>query len=271
MKYALPVFAILVLGSPSAEAAITVAPHRAIYDLTLLRAGDSANLQSATGRLAFEIQGSSCEGYTVSFRMVAKYRASEGAATLIDTQSTTYEGPGALDFRHQVKEMVNGEIKEESKLKVTRAAANQEGKGEITSKADESFTVPGEAFLPMQHQFKLMALGEAGGGRDSSLIYDGSDGAKTFQAISFVGKTKLPGTIARDAAEPSAASLKTFAAWPVTVSYFSPDKDESTPDYQVSFDLYENGVATGLVLDYGEFALSGKLADLTLFETTECP
>ena len=57
----------------------------------------------------------------------------------------------------------------------------------------------------------------------------------------------------------------------MTVSYFSPDKDESTPDYQVSFDLYENGVATGLVLDYGEFALSGKLADLTLFETTECP
>ena len=181
MKYALPVFAIALMGFPSAQAAFTAAPHRAIYDLTLLRAGDSANLQSATGRLAFELQGSSCEGYTVSFRMVAKYRASEGAATLIDTQNTTYEGPGALDFRHQVKELVNGEIKEESKLKVTRAAANQVGKGEITSKADESFTVPGEAFLPMQHQFKLMALGEAGGGRDSSLIYDGSDGAKRFR------------------------------------------------------------------------------------------
>ncbi len=271
MKYALPLSAIVLMGASNAEAAFTAAPHRAVYDLTLLRAGDSANLQSATGRLAFELQGSSCEGYTVSFRMVAKYRPSEGGAALIDTQSTTYEGPGGLDFRHQVKELVNGEIKEESKLKVTRPAAGQEGKGEITSKNDEAFAVPGEAFLPMQHQFKLMALGESGGGRDSSLIYDGSDGAKTFQAISFVGKTKLPGSIARDVAEPVAAPLKPLAAWPVTVSYFSQEKDEATPDYQVSFDLYENGVATGLVLDYGEFALSGKLAGLTLFEKTECP
>jgi EipB-like len=43
------------------------------------------------------------------------------------------------------------------------------------------------------------------------------------------------------------------------------------PDYQVSFDLYENGVATGLVLDYGSFALAGKLADLSLSDASECP
>lgn len=271
MKYALPVYAIVLMAASSAEAAVTAAPHRAIYDLTLLRAGKSANLQSASGRLAFELQGSSCEGFTVSFRMVAKYHPSEGSPTLIDTQSTTYEGPGGLDFRHQVKELVNGEVRQEAKLKLTRTAAGQEGQGEITSKSGETFTVPGEAYLPMQHQFRLMSLGESGGGRDSSLLYDGSDGAKTFQAISFVGRTKKPGTIARDAAEPVAAPLRPLSAWPVTVSYFSPDKDQSTPDYQVSFDLYQNGVATGLVLDYGDFALSGKLADLTLFEVTECP
>ncbi len=271
MKYALPVFAILLLGATGTQAAIAPAPHRAIYDLTLLRAGDGANLQSATGRLAFEIQGSTCEGYTVSFRMVAKYRPSEGAATLIDTQSTTYEGPGALDFRHQVKEMINGQMKDETKLKMTRPAANQEGKGQITSKGDENFTVPGDTFLPMQHQLRLMMLGEAGGGRDSSVVYDGSDGAKTFQAISFVGKTKPPGSITRDAADPVAAPLKSVGAWPITVSYFSAEKDQSTPDYQVSFDLYENGVATGLVLDYGDFALSGRLTDLTMFDISECP
>ena len=42
-------------------------------------------------------------------------------------------------------------------------------------------------------------------------------------------------------------------------------------EYQVSFDMYENGVATGLVLDYGEFALSGKLADLKMLEASELP
>ena len=48
----------------------------------------------------------------------------------------------------------------------------------------------------------------------------------------------------------------------MTVSYYALDGNSEIPEYQVSFDMYENGVATGLVLDYGEFALSGRLADL---------
>ena len=43
-----------------------------MYDLTLLRANDGANLPSAEGRLAFEVPGQTCEGFTVSFRMAAK-------------------------------------------------------------------------------------------------------------------------------------------------------------------------------------------------------
>lgn len=270
MKYALPVFAAFLLSAGQAEA-VTLTPHRAIYDLTLLRAGNSANLQSAAGRLAFELQGSSCEGYTVSFRMVAKYRPNEGEASLIDTQSTTYEGPGSLEFRHQVKESVNGTIKENSRLKVSRPAIGEAGSGEVTDKDTQNFTLSADAFLPMQHQLKLMALGEVGGGRDSSLIFDGSDGDKTFRAISFVGKVKLPGAIGHDADDPAAAALKGKSAWPMTVSYFSAKTDESVPDYQVNFNLYENGVATGLVLDYGDFALAGKLTNLSLYDPSECP
>ena len=270
MKYALPVFMTLFLGAGTAEA-VTLSPHRAIYDLSLLRAGDNANLKAASGRLAFELQGSSCEGYTVSFRMAVKYRPGEGKSTLVDTRSTTFEGPDGLDFRHQMKELIDGAAKEDTKLKVSRAATNQEGQGEVSGKETASFTLAAGAMLPMQHQLKLMALGETGGGRDSSLIFDGSDGAKTYQAISFVGKTKAPGSIVRDSADKVAAPLKGKAAWPITVSYFSDSKSEDVPDYQVSFDLYENGVATGLVLDYGEFALSGKLADLTVYDNSACP
>ena len=57
----------------------------------------------------------------------------------------------------------------------------------------------------------------------------------------------------------------------MTVSYYTLDGNAETPEYQVSFDMYENGVATGLVLDYGEFALAGKLADLKMLEASDCP
>jgi hypothetical protein len=259
-----------ILAGASAEAA-TIAPHRAIYDLQLLRANSGADLQSATGKLAFEIQGSACEGWTLGFRMATKYRPAESDAQLIDTQSTTYEGPDGLDFRHQLKEIINGEVKQDLRIKVKRTAIGAAGTGESTGKSAESFTIPAETALPMQHQLKLMALGESGGGRDSSLIYDGSDGAKSFRAISFVGKEKAPGSISRDKGNPAAGSLMTLGSWPMTISYFPVEDGEDTPEYQVSFDMYANGVATGLVLDYGDFALSGTLRDLTLLDKSECP
>ena len=189
-----------------------MAPHRAVYDLTLLRANEGASLQSATGRLAFEIEGSTCEGFTVNFRMATKYRPKEGEMTLIDTMTTTYEGPGALDFRHQIKERVDGTLRDDHRIKVTRATAEAEGEGSISTKPGEPFTVPAGTLLPMQHQLRLMALGEAGGGRDSSVIFDGSDEGKSFRAISFVGKAKPAGSLARDAANPARGAARRAVA-----------------------------------------------------------
>jgi hypothetical protein len=269
LKTVLP-FLFLLAAAGGAEAA-TVAPHRAIYDLTLLRANEGASLQSATGKLAFEIDGSSCEGFTVNFRMATKYRQEDGSVTLIDTLTTTFENAGSTELRHQLKESVNGTVRETDRISVDRKSIADEGKGEMKSKPGEPFTVPAGAALPMQHQLKLMTLGEAGGGRDSSIVYDGSDGTKSFRAISFVGKQKASGSVPRDSSGPAAALLKSEASWPMTVSYYALDGKTETPEYQVSFDMYDNGVATGLVLDYGDFALSGTLTDLKLLDKPSCP
>ena len=268
MKTVLPFLGLLLLAG-GADAA-TVVPHRAIYDLSLLRANESASLRSATGKLAFEIDGSSCDGYTVNFRMATKYRQDDGSVSVIDSLSTTYENGAATELRHQSKQSVNGTVRDSDRIRLTRPTADTEGAVELKSKPEESFTVPAGAALPMQHQMKLMALGGAGGGRDSSIVFDGSDGAKAFRAISFVGRQKPAGSIARDAENPAARPLMGNVAWPMTVSYFALDGNAETPEYQVSFDMYDNGVVTGLVLDYGDFALSGTLADLKMFDTQGC-
>ena len=52
-------------------------------------------------------------------------------------------------------------------------------------------------------------------------MFDGSDGAKAFRAISFVGRQKPAGSIARDAENPAARPLMGNVAWPMTVSYFA--------------------------------------------------
>ena len=249
--------------------AATIAPHRAIYDLGLLQLRQGADLSSIKGRLAFEIDGSTCEGWTVSFRMINKFQPMEGDAKLVDTQSTSYESADALVLRYNQHEFINRAAQPETRISVARDGLDKDGKGEQGDKGSAPFIVPPGTAFPMQHQFRLMAAAEKGQSRDDSMIYDGSDADKTFRAISFIGKRKAPGGNVRDAADGDAAALSGLASWPVTISYYHGDSGD-TPDYQVSFDIYENGVATGLVLDYGDFVLGGDLAKLELLETEPC-
>jgi envelope integrity protein B len=262
--------ATLFLTATAAEAA-TIVPHRAVYDLRLARANDGASLSGADGRLAFEIVGSSCEGWTVSFRMVNQFRPNEGAMRLIDTQSTSYESGDGLDLRYSQKEFIDNRLDQESRVKVSRQQAQGDGKGNIELPAPKDFMVTAEALFPMRHQLKLMDAALAGETRDTSLIYDGSDGEKTFRAISFIGKRKEAGSNARDKPNAKAEALSGLPSWPMNISYYDvAGSDQDTPIYQIRFDMYENGVATGLVLDYGDFALDGELANLELLHAEAC-
>jgi hypothetical protein len=56
--------------------------------------------------------------------------------------------------------------------------------------------------------------------------------------------------------------------WPVDIAYFDTDNEtgEETPEYRISFKLYENGLTRDLEMDYGDFVIEGKLVDLAVFE-----
>ena len=71
------------------------------------------------------------------------------------------------------------------------------------------------------------------------------------------------------------AALAKLALWPVTISYYAngapgDGQSEDTPAYQVSFDMYENGVAQNLLLDYGDFALEGRMINYEAVKQTAC-
>jgi hypothetical protein len=61
--------------------------------------------------------------------------------------------------------------------------------------------------------------------------------------------------------------LKDMSYWPVTIAYFDPLSEtggESLPEYRIGFKLYDNGITRDLTMDYGDFALSGTLANLEM-------
>jgi EipB-like len=250
--------------------AVTLASHRAIYDLQVSRVDSGSGYSNVEGRLAYEVTGSACEGWAVNYRIANRYVQPEKAAQLLDTQLTTWESGDGLEMNLSQKQFVDSNLDSEERLNVKRPKAGVEAKGVMTKPKDLEFTVSPDAVFPSTHQTRLLDQAAKGVTRDVSLVFDGSDGEKTYKAISFIGKKRAPGTFAVDIANPQTEPLRGIASWPMTISYYAADNSSETPVYQASFNIYENGVSTDLVLDYGSYALKGKLTKLDMLKSDPC-
>lgn len=251
--------------------ASVIVPHRAIYDLQLLRTTQGANVGAVSGRMAYEVSGSECDGWTVSFRLVNRFDYTEGTSRLFDTQSSSWETGDGKEMNYSEREFVDNKQESEKRLSVARAEKNGVGEVRMSLPNEKTLSITADTIFPMRHQLRLMDAAEKGETRDVSLVYDGSDGEKTMRAITTIGKKINAGEGKLDRDNAQAASLLKLPSWPVTIGYYSAEEpDAETPLYQINFDMYENGVSTGIVMDYGNFALSGKLAHLEFLKANTC-
>lgn len=246
----------------------TLAPHRAYYDLDVARVESGNNITNIKGKLAFEITGSDCDGYATSYRMANRIRYVEGGTQVLDIQLTSWESADGLLLDVTQKQYLDASLTSDSRVKVTKEAAGGPGKGLITKADTKEFATTPATMFPVQYQLGLIGAAARGEGRNVAVVFEGGDDDKAMRAISFIGERKpvtgLP--------EANIAALAQSAAWPVTVSYYSEDaREDEQPIYQANFLMLDNGISTNLLLDYGSYALSGKLTKLELLKADSCP
>jgi len=244
-----------------AAQAAPLLPHRAVYELKLDRQSSSSSVRSLKGRLVIEMTGSACEGYTLNFRLVSQFSDGDGRATTSDLRSSTHEAGQGEEFRFVTRNYVNETLSEQ-----TDGTARRAGDGilvKLTKPADKTFGLEAATLFPTQHLNSIIAAAESGERFLQADVYDGSEtGEKVYSTTAVIG---------REAKPEDREGLREVRRWPVTVSYFEGAKGgEQTPVYELSFDLYANGVSGNLLLDYGEFAVRGTLSTLDVLTAAAC-
>lgn len=261
--YAATLLAAFFAGPGFAVAGSPLAPHRAVYDIDLDSASDRSGITGAEGRMVYEFNGSPCDGYTVSFRFVTQIDT-DGMSRITDQQTTTYEGPEGKSFSFATKSYVDNQLDRE-----VRGSANI-----AVDKTAVELVKPDEANIelertqfPTQHLVDLLDRAARGESFYETTIFDGSDGADQVMTTTvIVGKQ---GEAKSDDPELAAlADLQGQNFWPVSIAYFEPTSNggEELPVYRISFKLYPNGVTRSILMDYGEFSMTGKLVDLSVFD-----
>jgi hypothetical protein len=248
-----------------------LASHRAVYDISLLEAGDGADVTGVTGRLVLEFTGSECVGYSSKLRFVTETEDAEGGLLMTDSRSSTFETADgrSLDFNN---ETYAGDIlAEQSEGKASRDG--DDVSVALTRPGKKRFVLKDTVVFPTQQMERIITSAMEGDAFVSFEVYDGSESGETvFDTAGVIGKVSTAANDAGDEPVVARAGIAGMRHWPVTISYF--DKrggGEETPFYVLSFVVYENGIGRTMRIDYGAFALSGKLTGLEMLPPAPCP
>lgn len=258
-----------VLATPSlAVDGALLAPHRAVYDLSLDRSSGSRGVDGGRGRIAFDV-GASCEGYTVTFRQVVDLASSEAGQRVTDVRSSTYEAADGGAFRFVIDRFANS-----APTGGTEGRSSQRDGAQsvaITRPKPARVELPRDVMFPSAHTKRLIEAARAGETTVSVKIYDGSDDGETiYDSLAVIGKP-----VERSRADPgldeaARAALGGLKSWPMTISYFKGRDSDAQPVYVVTLEMFENGVSRDLKLDFGSLVMRGELKQLSLAAPPQC-
>jgi hypothetical protein len=251
---------------------VVLAPHRAVYDLTLSTTRGGTGVTAVTGRMVYELVGSVCEGYTQNKRVVTRMIHQSGSTSVTDLRSSTWEDAVGKRFRFD-----SSQFRDERATEVTAGdaarLATEEIKVDLTKPAKRSLSLPAGAYFPIQHTIALMQAARAGKSSFRADLYDGSDkGEKVYDTVSAVGRTQAPGANRKLPEVKNADRLNAMQAWPVSIAYFEPRSGglDALPVYEIAFLMFDNGVSRKLQIDYGDFALQGDLREIAFHVPSKC-
>ncbi len=247
-----------------------LAPHRAAYEVRLLKATERSGIGAMSGRIVYEITGNECEGLTIRYRFVTNITSTDSTYQT-DQQISTFESPDGKEFTFLTKTFVDQRPETTVRGNAVRTPGGL--KVSLAEPAERSLELPDGVFMS-SHLIDVIERARAGESLVRAPVFDGSEGAdEVVLSSTFVGPAK---TILQplEGEKPEALeSLKGQEAWPVTISYFEGDPGKSAevvPSYEASFLLYSNGISRHLVMRYPDYSLVGELSSLELLKATPC-
>ena len=255
---ALAVF--VALGVAASAGQTSLAPHRALYTMSLQATSRASDVAELGGRMLVEI-ADACDGWTLKQRIALTIVNVEGDRVHSYTSFTSWESKDGQRFRFEQQTKQGGvTIDELSGAAELRGASG--GTATLTKPREAEIVLPPGTVFPNQHTELLIAGAEAGETFFTRVVFDGTSLDNPNLVSAFIGApVTAPGLAGED---------QVPEAWPVRLAFFPIDTQAPEPDVEIGILLQKNGVARGVELDYGSFVIEGRLDELELLPPMSC-
>jgi len=234
-------------------------PHRAAYTMSFGAARSGGGTVNARGVMLIEF-GEACDGWTTIQRVRLDLVTSQGAAIKTESNFSSWESKDSKSYRFTVKNSSDGKTTDEFQGSATLSPDGGEAVYDTTGK---HFKLPRKTLFPTAHAVELIRRAEAGEHTFFNPFFDGAT-PEGPQEVNVVMGAAVP------SAQKPLSPLVGGRSWPIRIAYFDADDPKPNPSYEVGLKLFENGVADGFVLDYGEFTVNATLERIEALPKIGC-
>jgi hypothetical protein len=250
-------------AAPAIPSKVVLAPHRAVYRMTLRSARNSSKIADVRGAMMYE-QADVCDGWTTEQRFQLRFVYAEGDEMDMVTNYTTWEAKNGLRYRFNVRKLVNGDTDEE--IRGSARLKSKGGSGDVHYLMPDTQRIPlGKGSLfPTAHTIALLERAQRNERFFNRVVFDGADADGATEVSAVIGPGR-PADVNVDS-----PLLREQTAWPIRMAFFPMASASETPEYELSMRLLGNGVIGGMQIDYGDFIVDAVLERVEAMPKPRC-
>jgi len=260
--------ALLWLVALPAAFAVEIAPHRALYSLTLASTKSSSGVIGANGAMIYE-WGETCEGWTVQQRFRLRLQYAEQDSVEVSSSLVTWEAKDGLRYRFNERRLRNREPDEEIKGEAKLDGPGKGGTAEFTRPEAARLTLAPGVLFPTAHTLLLIERAQAGDQFFSREVFDGATVENAGQITAVIGPKLKPGPSAGETKLPD-SPLLARPSWRVRLAFFPSGSKAEQPDYELGMRLLDNGVSQDMSLDYSDYVIHATLDQIEALPRPSC-
>ena len=240
---------------------IALLPHVARYSLTRNYANPDSGIAAIQGMMEVRLE-ISCDGYRVDQYLGFHVLGNDETQFEHLAYLTSFEDVSGGEFYFDARTFENRQLTEELGGKATM---NESGQGETRYSRPESVTeaLPDGTVFPVKHLKRIIAAARRGEKSVRNTVFDGSTRENPFEVSTFIGAPT-------EKDEEQIAALNDSKSWPVRLAYFKVGTQSLQPEFEMSAEVFENGVIGNMIYDYGNFAIDVTLEELETLKKPEC-
>ena len=261
LLFALPGAAAAADPAPPAD---RLAPHRAIYALTLDRLRPDSGFAGASGAIFYRL-GATCTAWRTRERFRLRIARIGRAAVETDSEATLVEARDGRRLSFASVTKTDGRVTERLSGIATLSRVGGPGTVELREPEPARIALPAGTVFPIRHVLAVLRAARQGRRTVWSSVFDGLDenGRPSGVNAVILGRVPSPG-----AAE--ARPILRRPGWSMRIAWFAPDAADGGPTHSFRAEVGDNGVTRRMRLDYGDFAMTGTLKAIEPLPHPKC-